>query len=82
MYINMVVDGDRDQGRPARCSACRGTGVVRPKDGPISSDAGVFCVECKEGQDRWQATLKSIGEHEKPGLVRAPVRDRQTSVFV
>ncbi len=80
MDIQMTVDND--PGRPKRCPACRGTGVVRPKDGPISSDAGVFCVECKDGQDRWQATLKSISEYEKPGLVRTAVSERQTRVFV
>ena len=81
MFIQMVeTDGELEQ--QARCSACRGTGVVRPKDGPISSDAGVFCLDCKDGRDRWQATLKSIAEYEKPGLVRAPVRQRQTRVFV
>jgi hypothetical protein len=69
--------------QPTRCTACRGTGVVRPKDGPISSDAGVFCLDCKEGRDRWQATLKSIAEYERPSVVRAtPVRERQTRVFV
>ncbi len=82
MYIQMVGDNDRAQSRPALCPACRGTGVVRPKDGPLSSDVGVFCVDCKDGQDRWQATLKSIAEYEKPGLVRTPVRERQTRVFV
>ena len=81
MYIQMV-ETEIVLERPTRCSACRGTGVVRPKDGPISSDAGVFCLDCKEGRDRWQATLKSIADYEKPTLVRAPVRERQTRVFV
>ena len=69
--------------RPTRCPACRGTGVVRPKDGLISSDAGVFCLDCKEGRDRWQATLKSIADYERPSVVRATsLKQRQTRVFV
>ena len=81
MHIQMV-EAEIDQEQPVRCSACRGTGVVPPKDGPISSDAGVFCLDCKDGRDRWQATLNSIAEYEKPGLVRVPIRERQTRVFV
>ena len=82
MHIQMV-ELERELEQPERCTACRGTGVVRPKDGPISSDAGVFCLECKEGRDRWQATLNSIAEYERPAVVRAaPLRERQTRVFV
>jgi hypothetical protein len=80
--VIQMVENERDYGRPGPCPSCRGTGVVRPKDGPISSDAGVFCRECKDGRERWQATLKSIADYEKPGAIRAPLRERQTRVFV
>jgi hypothetical protein len=82
VYIYMVDNNERDQARPAPCRTCRGTGVVRAQDGPISSDTGVFCIECKDGRDRWQATLKTIAAHDKPTVMPTPIRERQTRVFV
>jgi hypothetical protein len=64
------------------CRSCRGTGVRRPKDGPLSSDAGVFCRDCSAGSARWEATLKAIRECERPTVKRSAIAAEEPKVFM
>ena len=56
---------------PAICPECKGTGIVRPKDGVVIAEVGTFCTDCDEGRRRWDATLRAVSGLDDPVAMRA-----------
>ncbi len=73
--MNGAIDSE-----PPTCQQCRGSGVIRINDGPLTplmDEAGIFC-RCPAGAVRWQAVLDAIGKYDPPAAKRSGTAPRIT----